>query len=87
MGYLQRLEAFMFIFDDNDQIKKELKKIIIDAGSTQKDISDMLGVKPQQYTNIIKKENLAFKDVKKILDCIGYDLVIDFVKKTEAEKG
>ena len=77
----------MFIFDDNDQIKKELKKIIIDAGSTQKDISDMLGVKPQQYTNIIKKENLAFKDVKKILDCIGYDLVIDFVKKTEAEKG
>ena len=45
----------MFIFSDNEQLKKELKKLIIDAGLTQKEIADIMQVKPQQYTNIVKK--------------------------------
>ena len=69
-----------FIYEDNEQLKKELKKLVIDSGLTQKEVAERMGVKPQQYTNIVKKENLAFRDVKRIMDAIGCKLQIDFVK-------
>ena len=69
----------MFIYEDNDQLKKELKKLVIDSGLTQREVSEKMGVKPQQYTNIVNKENLAFRDVKRIAIACGYELHIDFV--------
>ena len=69
----------MFIYEDNEQLKKELKKLVIDSGLTQKEVAEKMGVKPQQYTNIVNKENLAFRDVKKIAIACGYDLQIDFI--------
>lgn len=69
----------MFIYEDNDQLKKELKKLIIDSGMTQKEVAEKMEVKPQQYTNIVNKENLAFRDVKRIAITCGYELQIDFV--------
>ena len=69
----------MFIYEDNDQLKKELKKFVIDSGMTQKEVAEKMGVKPQQYTNIVNKENLAFRDVKRIAIACGYKLQIDFV--------
>ena len=69
----------MFIYEDNDQIKKELKKLVIDSGMTQKEVAEKMEVKPQQYTNIVNKENLAFRDVKRIAIACGYELQIDFV--------
>ena len=69
----------MFIYDDNDQLKKELKKLVIDSGFTQKEVAEKMEVKPQQYTNIVNKENLAFRDVKRIAIACGYKLQIDFV--------
>ena len=71
----------MFIFSDNDQLKKELKKIIIDAGLTQKEIAEKMEVKPQQYTNIVNKKNLSFEDVKRIVSAAGYKMQIDFIKE------
>lgn len=71
----------MFIFSDNDQLKKELKKIIIDAGLTQKEIAEKMEVKPQQYTNIVNKKNLSFEDAKRIVSAAGYKMQIDFIKE------
>ena len=76
----------MFIYDDNDQLKKELKKLVIDSGLTQREVSEKMGVKPQQYTNIVNKENLAFRDVKRIAMACGYELHIDFVPVEQSEK-
>ena len=70
----------MFIYEDNDQLKKELKKLVIDSGMTQKEVAEKMEVKPQQYTNIVNKENLAFRDVKRIVNAIGLDIKIDFVR-------
>ena len=64
----------MFIYDDNDQLKKELKKLVIDSGMIQKEVAKKMEVKPQQYTNIVNKENLAFRDVKRIAAACGYEL-------------
>ena len=69
----------MFIYDDNEQLKKELKKLVIDSGMTQKEVAEKMEGKPQQYTNIVNKENLAFRDVKRIAIACGYELQIDFV--------
>ena len=69
----------MFTYTDNYQLKKELKKLVIDSGMTQKEVAEKMEVKPQQYTNIVNKENLAFRDVKRIAMACGYKLQIDFV--------
>ena len=76
----------MFIYEDNDQLKKELKKLVIDSGKTQKEVAEKMEVKPQQYTNIVNKENLAFRDVKRIAAACGYELHIDFVPAEHGEK-
>ena len=76
----------MFIYENNDQLKKELKKLVIDSGLTQKEVAEKMEVKPQQYTNIVNKENLAFRDVKRIAIACGYKLQIDFVPVEQSEK-
>ena len=75
----------MFIYEDNEQLKKELKKLIIDSGLTQKEVAEKMEVKPQQYTNIVNKENLAFRDVKRIVIACGYELQVDFVPVDRSE--
>lgn len=76
----------MFIYENNEQLKKELKKLVIDSGMTQKEVAEKMEVKPQQYTNIVNKENLAFRDVKRIAMACGYELQIDFVPVEQGEK-
>ena len=71
----------MFIYVDNEQMKKEIKKAIIDNNMSQKKIASVMGCKPQQFTNIINKENFAFRDMKKICDAMGCDLVVGFMKR------
>ena len=68
-----------FIYSDNEQLKRELKKIVIDSGMSQKEVAEKMGCKPQQYTNIVNKENLAFRDVKRIANAIGLNVKIEFV--------
>ena len=76
----------MFIYEDNDQLKRELKKIVIDSGLTQKEVAERMECKPQQYTNIVNKENLAFRDVKRIANAIGLELRVEFVPVGTEEK-
>lgn len=78
----------MFIYEDNEQLKRELKKIVIDSGLTQKEVAERMECKPQQYTNIVNKENLAFRDVKRIANAIGLELRIEFapVKTDKTDK-
>ena len=76
----------MFIYESNEQLKRELKKIVIDSGLTQKEVAERMECKPQQYINIVNKENLAFRDVKRIANAIGLDLKIEFVPVGNDEK-
>lgn len=76
----------MFTYTDNEQLKKELKKCIIDNGYTAKMICDKLGMLPQTYQTLINKKNFSFVDMKRILHCIGYELQIDFIPVEQGEK-
>ena len=69
----------MFEYIDNEQLRKEVKKMIIDSGMSQKEVAEKMGCKPQQYTNIVGKENFAFRDVKRIAEAAGYKLMVEFI--------
>ncbi len=66
------------IYKDTEQILIEIKKIMLETKTSQREIADKLGIKPQGLTKIMNKKNFSFEDAKKILSTMGYDLVIDF---------
>lgn len=72
-----------FIFTDNDQVSIELKKLMLEAKTTQREIAESLDMKPQGLAKLLSKKNFGFEDVQKVLAIMGYSLVIDFQKKTE----
>lgn len=71
----------MFTYLDNEKLKNEIKKAIIDNNTTGKAIADKLGISPQTYQHLINKKQLSFADVKKICDAMGCDLIIDIVPR------
>ena len=76
----------MFTYTDNEQLKKELKKCIIDNRYTAKMICDKMEMLPQTYQTLINKKNFSFADMKRILDCMGVELCIDFAPVEQDEK-
>lgn len=71
----------MFRYNDNKQVKNEFKKIVIDENSTMTVVANGLGIVPQQLNNKFNNNRLALSDLKEWLDILGYDLMIDFVKR------
>ena len=73
----------MFIFSDNEQLKKEFKKIVIDENLTMQEVAKRCNLSPQILQNRFSNSRVALTDLKKFLDAIGYELQIDFVKKND----
>jgi transcriptional regulator with XRE-family HTH domain len=69
-----------FTYTDNEQLKKEIKKTIIDNGYTAKQIADKLGITPQTYQHLINKKQLSFADVNKIMQVMNCSLNITISK-------
>ena len=57
------------------------KTFMLENKITQRQIADKLDMKPQGLTKLMNKKNFGFDDAAKILDAIGYDLLIDFKSK------
>ena len=72
-----------FTYRDSDQILTEIKKAMLDAKVTQREIADKLGIKPQGLTKMLNKKNFSFEDARKILAAMDYDLIIDFQNREE----
>ncbi len=71
----------MFTYTDNEQLKNEIKKSVIDNRTTNKAIAEKLGITPQTYQHLINKKQLSFADVNRICDVMGCDLVIDIIPR------
>lgn len=76
----------MFVYLDNEQLKKELKKVQIDNNVTAKSVCDKLNMIPQTYQTLINKKQFSFADMKRICDAMDCDLVLDIVRRDGAEK-
>lgn len=69
----------MFEYENNEQLKNELKKAVIDCGTTNKAIAEKLEMTPQTYQHLINKKQFGFSDMKRIADVAGFKLMIEFV--------
>lgn len=71
------------LYENNEQLVIEFKKLLLDGKISQRDISKALNISPQALQNMLNKKQLSFADMRKILDCIGYKLNVDFVRPND----
>ncbi len=67
--------------ETNNEIKKKIKSISVETEIPIADVCKKLNIMQQSYQNIFKKQKLAFCDIADILDCLGYELEINFKPK------
>lgn len=68
------------IYESNEQIAIEIKKIMLETKTTQREIAAALQIKPQGLTKMLSKKNFGFEDAARILGVMGYSLEIGFTK-------
>ena len=73
----------MFVYKDSDQIRREVKKAIIDAGMTQTEVAAALDMLPQNLHRITSRKNIIVGDLARIADVIGCEIVIDIRPKSD----
>ncbi len=69
------------IYENNEQLAIELKKLMLDCKLSQREIADRLEIKPQGLTKLMNKKNFGFNDAQKILNAMGYELDINFTEQ------
>jgi transcriptional regulator with XRE-family HTH domain len=74
----------LMLYNDNEQLVIELKKLLIDNKCSQRDIAKKMGISPQALQNLLNKKQLSFSDMKKVLDCINYDLLVEFSSRNKS---
>lgn len=60
-----------FIYENNEQIIVEIKKLMLENKVSQKQIAEVLNITPQGFTKLLNKKNFGFEDAKKILNAMG----------------
>ena len=65
-------------YKDNEQIVIEIKKLMLEKQISQREIAEQLNIKPQGLTKLLNKKNFGFEDAQKVLNAMGYTLIIDF---------
>lgn len=66
-----------FIYENNEQVIIEIKKLMLEKKVSQRQLAEKLGITPQGFTKLLNKKNFGFEDAKKILDAMECDLIID----------
>ena len=62
-------------------IEKEIRKILLDEDVEIKELARRLNTSQQNISAKLKRNNFTTKDIEKILNVLGYELKIEFIKK------
>ena len=62
-------------------IEKEIRKILLDEDVEIKELARRLNTSQQNMSAKLKRNNFTTKDIEKILNVLGYELKIQFIKK------
>ena len=62
-------------------IEKEIRKILLDEDIEIKELARRLNTSQQNMSAKLKRNNFTTKDIEKILNVLGYELKIQFIKK------
>ena len=71
----------MFKYTDNEDLKKEFKKMTIDQNMTMTAIAAKMDMIPQDLSNRLARKKISFEDFAKWCDAMNCDLVVDIVKR------
>ena len=63
------------------KIEKEIRKILLDEDIEIKELARRLNTSQQNISAKLKRNNFTTKDIEKILNVLGYELKIEFIKK------
>lgn len=63
-------------------ISKEIKKILIDEELTQAELAEKIGTSQQNMNAKLKRDNFSNKEMQEIANALGYDLKIEFIKRS-----
>ena len=64
------------IYNNNDQLVNELKKVMIDTNTKQVELANMMEVPKQEITKIFNKKNLTCDDMQKLLLLMGMSCIL-----------
>ena len=62
-------------------IETEIRKILLDEDIEIKELARRLNTSQQNISAKLKRNNFTTKDIEKILNVLGYELKIEFIKK------
>ena len=79
------MEKIIINYNENKQIKTLLKRAMRENDFTYTDVAKKLNTKEQYLRAILNKKHINCDDIKKILDVVGYDLVLEFRPKDRIE--
>lgn len=65
----------MIVYNDNQQVIIELKKLMLETNITQREVASRLNLSPQAFNKLLNKKNFGFEDAQKILKAMGFYLV------------
>lgn len=68
---------------NNEQIKNTLNSVIFDNNITKSKIAKDLNLSPQLLNRMFDKKHINCDDIKKILDTIDYELILEFKPKNK----
>lgn len=63
------------------EVGKTLRKMMIDKDVKQIDIADSIGLKKQNFSDQLRRDNFRINDIIKIADTIGYETRLQFIDK------
>lgn len=69
------------IYKNNGDIVNGFKGLLAENGIKQQFVADKLDISKQSLNLLLNKKHITFDDAKKLIDCIGYDLEINFKKR------
>ncbi len=55
------------IYNSNEQLVAELKKLLLDTKCSQRDIAKQMGIPPQALQNLLNKKQLSLAGLKRTL--------------------
>ena len=64
-------------------VSKEIRKMLIEEDKTLVWLSDRLETSQSNLSKKLKRNNFCTKDMQDIANALGYDLKIEFIKKTD----
>lgn len=71
----------MIYTKNSDDIKREIKIMLLNGNITQAELSEKLGKSRQAVSNLIRQQNISLNALTDIANAAGFDVEINFLER------